>query len=117
MYLQLAIHRTYSYNSEIENSLEEGNWSSRCGSEEMNLTITHETQFRSLASLSGLRIWHCRDLWYRSQMQPGSFLAVAVVWASGYSSDSTPSLETICHGYGPKKTKDQKKKKETGEEI
>ena len=42
-------------------------------------------------------------------------VAVAVVQASGYSSDSTPSLGTsICHGRGPrkgKKTKKEKKKK------
>ena len=33
-------------------------------------------------------------------------IAVAVVWASSYSSDSTPSLGTsISCGYGPKKKK------------
>ena len=33
---------------------------------------------RSLASLSGLRIRHCRDLWCRSQMWLGSGVAVAM---------------------------------------
>ena len=33
---------------------------------------------RSLASLSGLSIWCCRELWCRSQMQLGSGIAVAV---------------------------------------
>ena len=28
---------------------------------------TMRLQIRSLASLSGLRIWHCRELWYRLQ--------------------------------------------------
>ena len=52
---------------------------------------------RSLASLSGLRIWHCRELWYRSQTQLGSCVAVAL--ASGYISDWTPSLGiSICQG-------------------
>ena len=32
----------------------------------------------SLASLSGLRIWHCHELWGRSQTQLGSGVAVAV---------------------------------------
>ena len=36
-------------------------------------------QVQSLASLSGLRIWHCRELQYRLQMQLGSHVAVAVV--------------------------------------
>ena len=27
---------------------------------------------RSLASVSGLRIWRCRKLWYRSQMRLGT---------------------------------------------
>ena len=66
----------------------------------------------SLASLSELRIRHCCELWCRSQMWPGSYMAVAVAVAGGYSSDLNPSLETsICHGYGPKKTKKKKKKK------
>ena len=45
------------------------------------------------ALLSGLRIQPCCELWCRSQMRLGSGIAVAVVEASSYSSDSTPSLE------------------------
>ena len=37
------------------------------------------TQVRSLASLSGLRIWRCRELWCGSQTWLGSCVAVAVV--------------------------------------
>ena len=45
-------------------------------------------------------------------MRFGSGIAVAVAQASSCSSDSTSSLETsICRRCGPKKTKDQKKKK------
>ena len=65
-------------------------------------------QVPSLASPSGLRIQHCRELWCRSQMQLGSrtAVAVAVAWASSCSSDSIPSLGTsICPRYGPKKKK------------
>ena len=49
----------------------------------------------SLASLSGLGIWHCRVLWCRSQMRLGSCvaIAVAVAQAGSYSSNSTPSLD------------------------
>ena len=36
------------------------------------------TQVRSLVLLSGLRIRDCCDLWYRSQTQFGSCVAVAV---------------------------------------
>ena len=32
---------------------------------------------RSLGLLSGLRIWHCHELWCRSQMRLGSGVAVA----------------------------------------
>ena len=35
-------------------------------------------QVRSLASLRGLRIWHCHDLQHRSQMGLRSGVAVAV---------------------------------------
>ena len=40
---------------------------------------TTRLQVQSLDSLSGLRIWHCHDLWCRSQMQLGSHIAMAVV--------------------------------------
>ena len=63
-------------------------------------------QVRSLASLSGLRILHCHELWCRSQVQLGSGVAVAVAQAGDYSSDSAPSLGTcMCQGCGPEKTK------------
>ena len=61
---------------------------------------------RSLASLSGSGIQRCCELWCRSQTQLGSHIAVAAMWASGYSSDVTPHLGTsICCGCGPKKQK------------
>ena len=70
------------------------------------------TQVRSLASLSGIRVQHCSELWCRWLTRLGPGVAVAVVQASGYSSDSTPSLGTsICHRCGPKKIKSQNKNK------
>ena len=59
-----------------------------------------------------VRIWHCRELWCRSQTQLRSHIAVALVQASGYRFDATPSLGTfICSGCSPKNSKDKKKKK------
>ena len=52
--------------------------SSHHGSAEMNLTRIMGMQVQSLALLSELRIQHCRELWYRSQTQLGSGVAVAV---------------------------------------
>ena len=70
-----------------------------------NLTSIHE-DVRSLALLSGLRIWHGHELWFRLQMQLGSPVAVAVVQAGSCSSNLTPSLGTsICCRCGPKKQK------------
>ena len=80
------------------------NRSSHCGAAEMNPTRNHEVP----GLISGLAqwIWCCRELQCRLQMQLGSCVAVAVVQASSYSSDLTPSLGTsICHGCGPKKTR------------
>ena len=34
---------------------------------------------RSLASLSGLRIWHCHELWCKSQMWLRSGIVMALV--------------------------------------
>ena len=54
--------------------------------------------------LSGLKIWHCHELWCRLQLRLRSCIAVAVVQAGSYSSDLTPSLGTsICCRCGPKK--------------
>ena len=51
---------------------------------------------RSLVSLSGLRIRHCHELWYSSEMWLRSGVAVAVVQAVGWQLQlhSTPSLGT-----------------------
>ena len=40
---------------------------------------TMRFRVRSLASLSGLRIRRCRELWYRSQTRLGAGIAVVVV--------------------------------------
>jgi len=40
---------------------------------------TMRLQVRSLALLSGSRIWHCHELWCRSQTRLRSGIAVAVV--------------------------------------
>ena len=56
----------------------------------------------SLASLSGLKIQHCCELWCRLQTWLRFRVAVAVAYASSYSSDLTPSLGTsICCGCCP----------------
>ena len=47
-------------------------------------------QFRSLAFLSGLRIPRCWELWCRSQTWLGSWVAMAVMQASSYSSYFRP---------------------------
>ena len=63
-------------------------------------------QVRSPASLSGLRIHCCPELWCRSQTQLGSGVSVAVVSAGGYSSNSSSTFGiSICHRCGPKKKK------------
>ena len=56
------------------------------------------TQVWSLVSFSRLRVQHCWELWYRSQMWLWSRVSVAVAWADGGSSDLTPSQGiSICH--------------------
>ena len=72
------------------------------------------TQVCSLASTSRLRILSCHEQQCRLQMLLRSGIAVAVVWASGYSSDLTLSLGTsICLRCGPKKNNNNNNKKYT----
>ena len=73
IFLQVFFFSTSGHNI---NSI---SWSSCCGRVETNLISIHEDAVRSLASLSGSGIWHCPELWCRSQMQLGSHVAVAVV--------------------------------------
>ena len=73
--------------------------------------VTMRPQVCSLASLSGLRIWRCRELWCGSPMWIGSSTAVAVVQAGSCSSEWIPSLgASIGCRCGPKKTKTKNKK-------
>ena len=61
--------------------------------------------------LRGLRIQQYCKLWCRSQTSLRTRLAVAVIWAGSYSSDSTPGLRpSICHRCAPKKTKNKQTK-------
>ena len=86
------------------------NGSSHCGSAEMNLLGSMRTQVQSLALLSGLRIWGCHELWFRSQTPLRSYIAMAVAQASGCSSNSTPCLGTFKYcTCGPKKKKINKR--------
>ena len=58
-----------------------------------------------LALLSGLSIWHCRELWCTSQTRLGSGIAVALGKAGSYSSDCS----SICPKCGPKYTNNNNK--------
>ena len=60
------------------------------GSAEMNLTSIHE-DVGSIPVLAQCGSRVPLELWCRSQKWLGSLIAVAVVWASSYCSDSTSS--------------------------
>ena len=82
------------------------NWSSHCGSAVTNRTSIHEDS-GSIPDLpqGWLKIQHCCELWYRSQMRLGSWVAMEP------SSNLSPSLGiSICQGCSPKKTKKREKK-------
>ena len=77
-----------------------------------SLTSIHE----HAGSTPGLLSGYYHDLWrYRSQMQLGSPMAMAVVQASSCSSNSTPSLGTSCAVGAALKKKKKKRKKEKKE--
>ena len=69
--------------------------------------LTNTTRiYEDVGSLSRLRIWHCSELWCRSQMQLRSYIAVVEVGSC--NSDLTPSLGiSICCERSPKKPKQQ----------
>ena len=65
--------------------------------------VSMRMQLQSLASLSGVGIWHCRELWCRLQDEAQILRGCGCGVASSYSSDSTPSLGTsTCHQCGHK---------------
>ena len=68
-----------------------------------DLTVSVRMQVQSLASLSWLRVWHCRKLWHRSWMQLRSDVTKALVWAGNCGSDSAPRpVTSIGCTYGHK---------------
>ena len=70
---------------------------------------TKRLRVQSLASLSGLRIWGCHELWCSLQMRLRSGVAVALTQAGCNSSNQTPSLGIpMCRGYGLQQTKKKK---------
>ena len=72
----------------------------------MTLTRIREMRGRFLASLSGLRISHYRELPCRSQTWLRSGVTMVVAQASSRSSDLTPSLGTsICRSVALKSKK------------
>ena len=67
------------------------------------------TQVRSLASLSGLRIWRCCELWCRSKTRLRFGVAVAVASLAATGLIWYLAWETsICGGCGQKKKKKKK---------
>lgn len=72
------------------------------------------TQVQSLASLSGLEIWHCCELWCRLQTWLKSRVTVAAPLAGSYSSDSTFAWEPP-NALGAALKRPQKKKKKKKE--
>ena len=63
------------------------------------LLVTMRIRVWSLALLSGSGIWHCCELWCRSQMKLRSCVSVTVMEAGSCGFNSTPSLGTsICAG-------------------
>ena len=69
-------------------------------------------QVQSLASISGLRIWHCCEMWCRLQTRLEFHIACGCGIGQWLQSDSVPSLGTsICLRGSPKNTKKFKNKK------
>ena len=75
--------------------------SSCCGSVEKNLTSFHEDVSSILASLSGIRILCCLELWCRLQLRLRSGMAVAssaglnqpLAWQLPYASECGPKKQ------------------------
>ena len=67
-------------------------------------------QVRSLASLGGLSIQRCLELWYRSQMRLRSGVGVAAAVVGRCSFDSTPGPETSYAASATVKKRKKKKK-------
>ena len=88
-------------------------WSSHCGAVETNPTRNHEVAVQSLASLSGLGILHCHELWCRSQTWFGS--ALLRLWCRPAAVAPIPPLAgeppyTMCAALKKKRKKKSKNK-------
>ena len=72
--------------------------------------VSVRMRVRSLASLHGCRIWHCRKLWHRLQMCLGSSVAVAVAQASA-AALIQPLAQELPHATGVTVKRKRKKGK------
>ena len=71
-----------------------------------------KTQVPSLASLSGLRIRRCREVWCRSQTQLRFGIAMAVMQAN-----STAPIQPLAWEFPHAALKRQKKQKKKNQEL
>ena len=67
-------------------------------------------QICSLTSPSGLRIWHCHELWCRAQIRLQSGIALAMASASSCSSNFTQAWELPYAACAALKSKTNKQK-------
>ena len=88
---------------------------SPCGSVETNLNSIHEDAVSIPGLTQWLRIQCCCELWYRSQTQLVSHVAVALAQACSYSSDSILAWE-LPYAMG-EALKDKKRKKRKKKET
>ena len=65
---------------------------------------------QSLALVSGLRTWHCRELWCRLQMCLGSHVAVAVVVVCAAAALIQPLAWELLYALNSQKQKQTNKK-------
>ena len=80
----------------------------------MNPTRNQEVVGSIPTLLSGLRIWHCHELWCGLQMRPGSPNCCGSGIGQRLQLQWDPSFGTsTCGGYGPKRQKDRKTKAKT----
>ena len=72
--------------------------------------LSMRTWVQSLASLSGLSIHRCHELWCRSRMQLGSYIAMAMMQATATAGCSYSSVSTGAGLRRPKKRNQARKR-------
>ena len=112
-YLFFSILHYHSRGFHLKNKQEFSSWLSS----KLTVLVSTRKWVQSLASITGLRMQHCRELWCRSQTSLRYCVVVAVVQASSYTQTPSLGISKCCGAALNSKKKVKNKKSQRSSQV